>query len=74
MIREMVGTIVSNANTGADGIFVVDRWQPVYTSGLAGSVQCGLTMRASRVVPTGNAAKPRAWGALACAYLGQPAL
>ena len=73
MIREMVGTIVSNANTGADGIFVVDRWQAVYTSSLAGSVQCGLTMRASRAVPTGNAAKPRAWGALACCYLGTPA-
>jgi len=28
---------------------------------------------ASRVVPTGAANKPRAWGALACAYLGQPA-
>lgn len=26
----------------------------------------------SRQVPTGNANKPRAWGALACAYLGQP--
>lgn len=28
---------------------------------------------AARVVPTGAANKPRAWGALACAYLGQPA-
>ena len=27
----------------------------------------------SRVVPTGAANKPRAWGALACCYLGQPA-
>lgn len=27
----------------------------------------------SRVVPTGAANKPRAWGALACAYLGAPA-
>lgn len=26
----------------------------------------------SRVVPTGAANKPRAWGALACVYLGQP--
>lgn len=29
--------------------------------------------QSSRVVPTGNANKPRAWGALACAYMGQPA-
>ena len=27
----------------------------------------------SRVVPTGSAFAPRRWGALACAYLGQPA-
>lgn len=27
----------------------------------------------ARVVPTGAANKPRAWGALACCYLGQPA-
>lgn len=27
---------------------------------------------ASRQVPTGAANKPRAWGALACAYLGTP--
>lgn len=27
----------------------------------------------ARVVPTGAANKPRAWGALACAYLGTPA-
>jgi hypothetical protein len=29
--------------------------------------------KTSRVVPTGNANKPRAWGALACVYLGKPA-
>ena len=33
-----------------------------------------LALDTSRVVPTGGANKPRAWGALACAYLGQPAL
>lgn len=27
----------------------------------------------SRVVPTAAKNQPRAWGALACAYLGQPA-
>jgi len=30
-------------------------------------------MASSRVVPTGLAFAPRRWGALACAYLGQPA-
>ncbi|WP_143142696.1 hypothetical protein [Desulfovibrio desulfuricans] len=30
-------------------------------------------LKISRVVPVGNANKPRAWGALACCYLGQPA-
>lgn len=32
-----------------------------------------LRLNVSRVVPTGAANKPRAWGALACAYLGSPA-
>ncbi len=32
-----------------------------------------LTIRLSRVQPTGPAFAPRRWGALACAYLGQPA-
>lgn len=27
---------------------------------------------ASRVVPTANKNQPRAWGALACVYLGAP--
>jgi hypothetical protein len=27
----------------------------------------------ARVVPTANKVQPRAWGALACVYLGQPA-
>jgi hypothetical protein len=32
-----------------------------------------LNMMASRVVPTANKVQPRAWGALACVYLGKPA-
>lgn len=38
-----------------------------------GSTNGTLTINSSRVVPTGAANKPRAWGALACCYLGQPA-
>jgi len=40
----------------------------------AGTSICGnVNMDTSRIVPTGNAAAPRRWGALACCYLGQPA-
>ena len=33
----------------------------------------GIGFAASRVVPVGAANKPRAWGALACCFLGTPA-
>lgn len=32
-----------------------------------------VSMHIDNVVPTGPANAPRRWGALACAYLGQPA-
>jgi len=44
------------------------------SDGNGGESMRHMYMDASRVVPTGAANKPRAWGALACAYLGQPAL
>jgi hypothetical protein len=31
-----------------------------------------LKFQASRVVPVANKVQPRAWGSLACVYLGQP--
>ena len=37
-----------------------------------GTTGKSLGFDSSRVVPTGAANKPRAWGALACCYLGQP--
>ena len=37
-----------------------------------GSTNGTLTINSSRVVPTGAANKPRAWGSLACAFLGTP--
>ena len=37
------------------------------------STKALMSFDSSRVVPTGAANKPRAWGALACCYLGQPA-
>lgn len=43
--------------------------------GMAGAVTNSgtVTFDPSRVTPTGAANAPRRWGALACAYLGQPA-
>lgn len=39
-----------------------------------GSKEGRIGFTASRVVPTAAKNQPRAWGALACVYLGQPAL
>lgn len=39
----------------------------------AGSHNLVYTFQSSRVVPTAAQNQPRAWGALACVYLGQPA-
>jgi len=44
-----------------------------FVSGSGSTAPIGLSFDASRVVPVGNANKPRAWGALACCYLGTPA-
>ena len=42
--------------------------------GYDGTTNAGyMNLDVSKVVPTGNKVAPRAWGALACAYLGQPA-
>lgn len=63
------GTVV------ADGALTV-RVGPNFTNSgtTTGSPWGVVELDASRTVPTGNANKPRAWGALACAYLGTPAL
>lgn len=41
--------------------------------GAAGAGYVQVTLDLARVVPVGPANAPRRWGALACAYLGQPA-
>lgn len=41
-------------------------------AGTAGYKNAHISFDASRMVPTGNANKPRAWGSLACVYLGAP--
>ena len=47
--------------------------QPRLISVGQGSTRAGIGIDTSRIVPTGAANKPRAWGALACCYLGTPA-
>ena len=62
------------ANLVASGAFAVDGG----VSGGGQSAQTGshqtLSLNLSLVMPTGSAFAPRRWGALPCAYLGQPAL
>lgn len=48
-----------------------------YKTHLGGALGRGselTVLDSSRVVPTGNANKPRAWGANACVYLGKPTI
>ncbi|MGE4310301.1 hypothetical protein [Desulfovibrio sp.] len=79
VIRNIKGTV---SNAGDTGI--------TYASGSAGAFKTGaalprvlignnggghvIELDPSCVVPTGSANAPRRWGALACAYMGQPAL
>lgn len=52
---------------------VADGYGNVIPDYNAGGGQTSFVVDSERVAPTSNATKPRAWGALACAYLGQPA-
>ena len=53
--------ILSTPNTGSSDM--IDNLDRNYTA----------SFDSSRVAPVGAANKPRAWGALACCYLGTPA-
>lgn len=76
MIRNIVGTGVSYRSTtaawGAIEMLAGTNWN----TGRAENdiYMYNSRLNIARVVPTGSANKPRAWGALACAYLGTPAL
>ena len=76
MIRNIYGQYSPGThgnNLGrATGVF---RWQGNYQGALGSNTggEAYAEFMASLVVPTGAANKPRGWGALACAYLGQPA-
>lgn len=74
MIRNITGWLVGDGGSAGvpySGAFFSD-YEAV---GYAGGDNLGqrVYFDVSRVVPTGAANKTRAWGALACAYLGQPA-
>ena len=68
-VREILGTFYS-AGGGESGVFY--RASSSYITGNRGEASnVRLTgFKASRVVPTGAQIKPRAFGILACVYLG----
>ena len=69
-MREIKGSITIDAWTGRQtGVFGAAGSDGGQTSGSAPN---SLTFDTSRVVPTANKNQPRAWGALACVYLGIP--
>ena len=82
MIRNFSGSIGQFEDAavwgeGPSGIVnvVPTMLQAVATQNYAATTNyVSFVLSAARQVPTGAANKPRAWGALACAYLGQPAL
>ena len=77
MIRNIVGVSSAFATymqSGTSGAItsIIETSFAAQTAG-AGASALRINLDPSRVVPTGSANKPRAWGALACVYLGQSA-
>ena len=83
MIRNFTGSFCSadEGDSGTEksgpnnvsGAFTMQLGNGTYVSdATAYSDRYRIAIMPSRVVPTGVANKPRAWGALACAYLGTP--
>ena len=76
MIRNIMGVLAvidyaSAVGVTATGAFALDKYTngPPSTDSASGYQA---SFSASRVGPVGSANKPRAWGALACCYLGTP--
>ena len=79
MTRNVDGQFAMNSGTGItwtnspyySGVFCLGN---SLSTGLQGNGGASSAIRylLSRVVPTGSANKPRAWGSLACCYLGTP--
>lgn len=81
MMRNITGSSAMGTNAGIlgrtglpvqTGAFALGT-QRTSSGEYSGTSGYDLTFDAARVVPTGAANKPRAWGALACCYLGTPA-
>ena len=75
MIRNIaggVGPVAVNKPYVAEGAIYVDSEANTSLSATASSPRPRIYFNAGRVVPIGNAVKTRAWGALACVYLGAP--
>ena len=75
----MIRNITGNSGQYGDGSVAPPQSSALYAitggsgyQGVSAGWRSYTYLDISRVVPTGNANKPRAWGALACCYLGQP--
>ena len=77
MIRNITGGVNLETRVfgyaGANALYPSDGGSYWEGGTQLGGQNDGVSINAARAVPTGAANKPRAWGALACAYLGQPA-
>ena len=73
-VRNIVGSFTGTAQILPQGAFLTVRDFDAYMHFNAGTANDTreFQMSAARVVPTAAKNQPRAWGALACAYLGQP--
>ena len=75
-IRNIEGTsdYVNSGNVVYDKAFFISTKAGVTVAAQSGGNSSSTVSRfnASRVVPTANKVQPRAWGALACVYLGAP--
>jgi hypothetical protein len=79
MIRNITGSMSVTVSAGVwpnnvAGAFYLAKPGGLGAVGSASTSNTAFYFDPSRVVPVGAANKPRGWGALACAYLGTPAL
>ena len=78
--RNFPGSLVRGNNAGfamdltdVTGPFALGRkFTNLYITATSGANSYELLFDPARMVPVGNANKPRAWGALPCVYLGTP--
>ena len=74
-VRDIWGLFTGSAQLSPQGAFRIVQDFDAYAhfnAGIAHDTR-EFEMRASRVVPTAAKNQPRAWGSLACCYLGTPA-